>query len=408
VTQSPPPADTSSILANRAGVDRGFIDDLVRLGVLTVDATVTGQEGVVRRVRVLHGLAASGLPLEVLAAAIRDGTLSLDFVDQPAYDRFTAFEDVTFEDVARRTAIPVELLLVVREAMGAPPARPGDRMRPAEMDVVPYIEVLTRQGIGAEAVEHTLRVAGDGMRRLSETESAWWWSEVLGPLVRSGLPAEEIGRRTEEFARRSEPVTDALVVALHHGQQAHSWLRNIFEVFEELLDGAGLYTRLTRQPAIAFVDVTGYSRLTEERGDASAAALAAGMARIVQREATGRGGRTIKWLGDGVMQLYPEAAEATLASLDAMDRLQAEGLPPAHAGIHTGPVLFQEGDYFGRTVNAASRIADQARPGQVLVSQAVVEASAGAPVTFERIGPVELKNLAAPMVLHIARRARSD
>jgi class 3 adenylate cyclase len=69
-------------------------------------------------------------------------------------------------------------------------------------------------------------------------------------------------------------------------------------------------------------------------------------------------------------------------------------LPPAHVGLHTGPVVFQEGDYFGRTVNIAARIVDYAWPGEVLVSQEVVDASDGAGVTFREIGPIELKGVA--------------
>jgi len=74
-------------------------------------------------------------------------------------------------------------------------------------------------------------------------------------------------------------------------------------------------------------------------------------------------------------------------------------------GLHAGPVLFQEGDYFGQTVNLASRIAEYARPGEVLVSQAVVDASAGAGATFTEIGPIELKGVTAATRLHVARRA---
>jgi adenylate cyclase len=80
------------------------------------------------------------------------------------------------------------------------------------------------------------------------------------------------------------------------------------------------------------------------------------------------------------------------------------GLPPAHVGLHAGPVLFQEGDYFGRTVNAAARIADYARPGEVLVTQEVVEASTEPGVVFSEIGPVELKGLTEPLRLHAARQ----
>ena len=80
------------------------------------------------------------------------------------------------------------------------------------------------------------------------------------------------------------------------------------------------------------------------------------------------------------------------------------GLPPAHVGLHAGPVIFQEGDYYGQTVNVAARIAEYARPGEVIVSQAVVEASEGAAVSFAEIGPVELKGVAGAMRLHSAHR----
>ena len=80
------------------------------------------------------------------------------------------------------------------------------------------------------------------------------------------------------------------------------------------------------------------------------------------------------------------------------------GLPPAHVGLHAGPVIFQEGDYYGQTVNLASRIAEYARPGEVLVSQEVVDASGGAEVAFREIGPVELKGVSGAMRLHAASR----
>ena len=84
--------------------------------------------------------------------------------------------------------------------------------------------------------------------------------------------------------------------------------------------------------------------------------------------------------------------------------LRSVGLPPAHVGLHAGPVLFQEGDYFGRTVNIASRIAEYARPGEVLVTQEVVEEARDAGCRFTDIGPVELKGVEGPLRLHAAHR----
>ena len=94
-----------------------------------------------------------------------------------------------------------------------------------------------------------------------------------------------------------------------------------------------------------------------------------------------------------------------MAALDIVEGVASHELPPAHVGIDAGPVVFQEGDYFGRTVNIAARIADYARPGEVLVSQEVVEATKGTPVTFTDVGPVELKGVSGPLRLHAAHRA---
>jgi adenylate cyclase len=78
------------------------------------------------------------------------------------------------------------------------------------------------------------------------------------------------------------------------------------------------------------------------------------------------------------------------------------GLPALHVGLHAGPVIFQEGDYYGQTVNVASRTADYARPGEELVSQDVVDASSEADVAFREIGPVDLKGVAGAVRLHAA------
>jgi adenylate cyclase len=116
----------------------------------------------------------------------------------------------------------------------------------------------------------------------------------------------------------------------------------------------------------------------------------------------------VKWLGDGVMFYFREPAQGVVAALEMLVGVTDAGLPPAHVGLQAGPVVFQEGDYFGRTVNIAARIADYARPGEVLVSQEVVEASAGADVTFREIGEVELKGVAGVLRLQAAHRVGPD
>ena len=162
---------------------------------------------------------------------------------------------------------------------------------------------------------------------------------------------------------------------------------------------AGIHSRLERLPAICFLDITGYTRLTQERGDDAAADLAATVARLVQRSSVQHGGKPIKWLGDGVMFYFRDPGPGVRAALEMVDGLQAAGLPPAHVGLHAGPVLFQEGDYFGQTVNLTARIADYARPGEVLVSDAVADASQEQGIAFGEIGPVELKGVSGTVQL---------
>jgi adenylate cyclase len=154
--------------------------------------------------------------------------------------------------------------------------------------------------------------------------------------------------------------------------------------------------RPVRPPAIAFLDLTGYTKLTEERGDRAAAELAGRLVEIVHEFAHRRGGRPVKVLGDGVMFHFPEPAQGVRCGWELVD-----GLP--RVGLHSGPVVFQNGDYFGRTVNVVARITGHARPGQVLVSdQVVADADGLEALRFEPVGPVSLKGLSAPITLYNA------
>ena len=186
---------------------------------------------------------------------------------------------------------------------------------------------------------------------------------------------------------------------MYHAQQARAWTANIIDAFETMMEKAGIHSRLERVPAICFLDITGYTRLTQERGDDAAADLAATVARLVQRNSVQYGGKTIKWLGDGVMFYFRDPGPGVRAALEMVSGLQAAGLPPAHVGLHAGPVLYQQGDYFGQTVNLTSRIADYARPGEVLVSDAVADASKEKGIAFGDIGTVELKGVSGTVQL---------
>jgi adenylate cyclase len=115
----------------------------------------------------------------------------------------------------------------------------------------------------------------------------------------------------------------------------------------------------------------------------------------------------VKWLGDGVMVHFREAAAAVHATLEMMAAAPLIGLP-AHAGVAAGPVVMQDGDYFGRTVNLASRIARGATAGQTLVSELVAELLDDACLTFREVGPLELKGFAEPVTVFVATRFEDE
>jgi adenylate cyclase len=202
----------------------------------------------------------------------------------------------------------------------------------------------------------------------------------------------------------SEPLVDRVLLAIYRRQQELNWTEGLVERIENELEAAGVLGRPGRVPAMCFLDLVGYTRLTEERGDAAAAGLAETLALLVGRSAREHGGVPVKWLGDGVMVHYRKPAGAVRSALQLVEEVPEAGLPPAHVGVAAGPVVIQGGDYFGRTVNLAARIAAHAGAGQVLVSQSVAEAASPPGVAFVEVGEARLRGFARPVRLLAACR----
>jgi len=157
---------------------------------------------------------------------------------------------------------------------------------------------------------------------------------------------------------------------------------------------------------MCFFDLSGYTRLTEERGDQAAAEMALTLSGLVQRTAHEHRGRVVKWLGDGVMLYFIEPVDAVVGALEMAERVPAAGLPQAHVGVDAGPVIIQDGDYFGSTVNVAARIAGHARSGEVLASDRAIQAAEGLPggIRCSEIGSVDLKGVSRPVALRRIER----
>jgi adenylate cyclase len=392
-------------VARKAGVQPEYIDRLVELGILTPVRRDTFSTGDVRRARWVRGLENSGVPLDGMAAAVRSGALSFSYLDSSAFDRFTGMSTATFRELSEETGVPLELMNVVREALGFVEPSPDDPVREDERAIVQAIEHQLSQGVRPVVLERWLRVCADALRRIAETETDLWKTDIEQPLLRGGMTEVQMLEAQADLGSVIAPMMEQVMLAIYHGQQEHAWTNSALEDVENALEQAGLHRRLRRPPAVCFLDISGYTRLTEERGDEAAADLAARLATLVRRSSWEHGGQPVKWLGDGVMFYFPDPAPSVLAALESVEGVASHGLPPARVGIHAGPVVFQEGDYFGRTVNIAARIVEYADPGQVLVSQEVVDAAKGTPVTFAEVGPVELKGVSGTVRLHSARRA---
>jgi len=385
--------------AERAGVEPSYLQRLQELGIVA-DDNRTFADGDVRRALTARSLEGAGIPLDTLGDAMKRGALNLNFLDSEAYERFAGLCDETFRQVSERTGIPVELLMVIREAIGMAQPSPDDRMREDELGVLPFLETQIAAGFRSPAIERLLRVTGDATRRISEQEAAWWRSEVIEPAMAAGKGADDIAN--PELSDTISPLAERAMLAIYHAQQAREWTANIIGGFESVMAKAGIHSRLEQPPAICFLDITGYTRLTQEMGDDAAADLAANVSRLVQRTSVEHGGKPIKWLGDGVMFYFDHPGPGVRAALQMADAIPAAGLPPVHVGMSSGPVLFQQGDYFGQTVNLSARIADYARPGEVLVTRSVADASEEKDIGFRAIGPVDLKGVAGSVELLLA------
>jgi adenylate cyclase len=152
-----------------------------------------------------------------------------------------------------------------------------------------------------------------------------------------------------------------------------------------------------------FADISGYSQLTEQNGDEAAAEVAIRFAQEMAEMAAAHGAELVKCVGDGVMVHSRCAAAAIDLALDVQRRLAASPvLPPVHVGIHTGPAVERAGDWWGATVNVASRVADAAEAGQLLITEATRVAAGRSPAQLRGLGSRRFRNISSPVSLYTA------
>ncbi|HEX8098791.1 MAG TPA: adenylate/guanylate cyclase domain-containing protein [Actinomycetota bacterium] len=396
---------SASDVASRAGVTVDFVERLAELGIV---APGEGERpfvpGDIQRTRLARACDQAGLPLEEIGRAVREGKFSFSFLDLPHY-AWSTLTSKTGEELANETGFPLELLQALRQAQGfaRPPA--DEPMREDEVSLLPILQRALETGVANEAeVIRMTRVYSDALRRIAEAETALFHANVELRALRSGMSERQLTEFASVLSAEFVPMMDEVIVTLYRRQRERAWIEDLVGHIERALEEGGYQRPLEHPPAMCFLDLAGYTRLTEEMGDRAAADLAAKLVSFVEHESLERGGQPVKWLGDGVMFYFKSPKSAVDAALEMVATSPDVGLPPAHAGVAAGPVIFQDGDYFGRTVNLASRIAGRAGAGEVLVSEEVVSVVGEDGVRFEEVGPVELKGLMNPISLFQAKR----
>jgi adenylate cyclase len=394
-------------LAVRSGVTAEQLQRLVELGIITPSPQGRFRPPDIQRVRVVDTLAEAGFAPEELSELITTGAYNLDWASV-VFPEPTAQLTTTLEQAAAATGLPEDLAGRLYDAWELPRPQPGQALRADEDELLQLAaSALAAFGRDETSLLAMHRQLGESLRRLAESQVRLFHTHVEQQLGAEGETDRAWTDDLNQVAAWLMASLERAVVLLYRRHFEHYVLDVTVLRAEAALERAGLARRRpVRPPAIAFLDLTGYTKLTEERGDRVAAELAARLVEIVHEFAHRRGGRPVKLLGDGVMFHFPEPAQGVWCGLELVDRLPRVGLPRARMGMDSGPVVFQDGDYFGRTVNIAARITDYARPGEVLVSDQVVAAvDPLEAVRFEPVGPVSLKGLSTPITLYNAIHA---
>jgi len=410
--ESPSPAGephelSPTELAARAGISPSEVERLVSFGILVPrDGSRPFRAVDALKIRVARACEEGGLPMEGMAEAVRAGLLSFAFVESWPFERWSSRRPQTHLELAEEVGMSFEALQRLVEAFGFARPEPKDVVVEAERPIALLAGRIVELEIVDEASLARLgHVYAEAFRRIALAETEVYHSGVEEPLLRSGLGESRTMKLASSLSPALTGMLDDAIMAAYRRQQELTWTEHQIEHVEQALEDAGVSLPATPPTAMCFLDLSGYTRLTEERGDQEAAALAGRLSDIVQQRSRLHGGEAVKWVGDGVMFRFRDPSGAVVSSLDMVEEMPAAGLPAAHVGVAAGPVIRQGGDYYGRTVNLASRISDRAAGGQVLVSEPVVEMASIRGVTFVGIGPVELKGLRAPVDLFEARRA---
>ncbi len=364
------------------------------------EGLLDGLEGEPRedRLALLRELAAGGMPLSELRRTTASGTIVYLLADGVIVgpDRFTAAE------VAARGDVDEGFLIAARRAMGLPIPEPGEAIfTEAELESTRMIHVAREAGISDDELLDLLRVLGRSLSQVAEALRALPLKLVLEP----GLSEAQLARRYALAVQRLYPLADPLVtnvLALHLRHATQSTVINEMERSSGTLPGS-------REVAVCFADLVGFTRLGEEVPPDELGGLAVRLESLAGDVAVPPV-RLVKTIGDAAMLASPEPEPLLGAALALIDAADAEGeqFPQLRAGAALGAALPRAGDWFGRPVNLASRITSVARPGSLLADRTLHEAAEEGPFRWSFAGERRLKGVREPVRLFRARARPAD
>jgi adenylate cyclase len=349
----------------------------------------------VSHARIVARLRERGHSLEDIRQASDDGRLAFGYVEE----LFNTGEEVySLQEASRDTGLEPALIARVVAALGTAPAHP-DRVSADDLRLLRYVAKVLEAGLPLVALLQLIRVYGQAMARVADAEVRLFHLYVHEPLMRSGATGLETADEMFELTRRLLPLSSPVMDHVHQRYLQHFVEQDVVGHMESDLDGdLGDLGRM--RVAIAFADLAGYTRLTEEAGELEAVDVVERFVEAVEKSLPDDA-RVIKTIGDEVMIVGSEPAALTEWAVD-FQHLGGERTLPRIA-VHYGNALYRDGDYYGRDVNIASRVAARAAGGDVLVTRPVVERAKG-DLEFDRIAEVRLKGFTESTEVFIARQ----
>jgi adenylate cyclase len=278
------------------------------------------------------------------------------------------------------------------------PGKALESLTEEDLQLLRYISAVLSAGFPLVAFLQLVRVYGQALEQIADAEVRLFHLYVHEPLMRDGLPGLQMAEEMEGLAREMLPLASPIMDAMHQRFLAHFVEQDVVGHMEIDLAGAPDLGRL--KVVIAFADLAGYTRLTEELGDELAVDAVERFTEAVENTLPDTA-RVVKTIGDEVMVVGSDAAAVAEWAVGFQELVRDER-PLPRIGMHYGEVVYRDGDYYGREVNLSARVVARAAGGEVLVTRSVVE-SGGDHLEYDRIGEVKLKGFRDATELFLAR-----